>query len=80
MSIVARARAFVESLYATARRTASPQRRCPACQSTWVHRHGSYARHPYTLSGRQTVAVQRYRCQRCGATHADAPPVFPTYY
>ncbi|MHB1296852.1 MAG: pyruvate formate lyase family protein, partial [Anaerolineae bacterium] len=46
------------------------QRRCPACQSTWVHRHGSYTRRPYTLSGRQTVAVQRYRCQRCGATYA----------
>jgi transposase-like protein len=74
MSIVARARAFVESLRAIARRTELERRRCPACGSTHVHRHGTYARHPYTLQGRRRIARQRYRCQDCRLTHTPEHP------
>ena len=74
MHIVARARAFVESLRAIARRSEAERRRCRVCRSTHVHRHGTYPRRPYTLEGRQTLAVQRYRCQGCGATHSDEHP------
>jgi len=74
MHIVARARQFVESLRALLHRSEVERRRCPVCGSSRVHRHGFYTRRPYTLHGRRTVAVQRYRCQACGATHADAHP------
>lgn len=78
MAIVARARAFVESLRAIARRTELERRRCPSCGSTHVHRHGTYLRYPYTLQGRRTVVMQRYRCQDCRLTytpeHPDLPP------
>ena len=74
MHIVARARAFVESVRAIARRTQAERRRCRVCRSSRVHRHGTYRRRPYTLERRQTLAVQRYRCQDCGATHSDEHP------
>ena len=77
MAIVARARAFVESLRASARRTELERRRCPSCGSTHVHRHGTYARHPYTLQGRRTIAMQRYHCQDCRATHTPEHPDLP---
>ena len=74
MHIVARARAFVESLMAIGRRRDVERRRCRTCQSTQVYKHGCYSRHPWTLEGRKVVAVQRYRCQSCGATHSDEHP------
>jgi transposase-like protein len=77
MHIVARARAFVESLMAIGRRRDVERRRCRTCQSTQVYKHGRYTRHPYTLEGRQTIAVQRYCCQSCGATHSDEHPDLP---
>lgn len=74
MHIVGRARAFVESLMAIGRRRDVERRRCRTCRSTQVYKHGSYTRHPWTLEGRQVVAVQRYRCQSCGATQSDEHP------
>jgi len=74
MHIVARARAFVESLRAMGRRTESERRRCRACGSDHVYRHGFYTRYPCDVTGRQAVAVQRYHCQDCGATHSDEDP------
>jgi transposase-like protein len=74
MHMVARARAFVESLRAKRRPSELERRRCPACGSTHSHRHGQYLRKPFTMGGRVTHAVQRYECQACGATHADEHP------
>jgi hypothetical protein len=72
MNIMDRARAFVEWNSAIARQREEDRRRCPVCGSTQVYRHGSYTRHPWTMEGRQTVRVQRYRCQICRATHSEA--------
>ena len=77
MHIVARARAFVQSLLAISRRSALERRRCDACGSTHVHKHGFRRRRPYTLEGRKDLPVQRYRCQTCGATHSDEHPDLP---
>jgi transposase-like protein len=74
MHIVARARAFVQSLRAKHRPPALERRRCPVCGSTHSHRHGQYLRRPITLDGRRDLAVQRYKCQACGATHSDEHP------
>lgn len=74
MHIVARARAFVESLASIGRRREMDRRQCQVCQSRQVYKHGTYTRRPWTLAGRQTVVVQRYRCQSCGATHSDERP------
>jgi len=77
MHIVAQARAFVESLMAMGRRREVERRRCRACGSSQVYKHGRYTRRPWTLEGRQMVAVQRYRCQWCGATQSDQHPDLP---
>lgn len=71
MHIVARARAFVESLRSLARRRDWAWRHCPACGSQHVYRHGSYMRRPWTLKGRITRPVQRYQCQDCLATYSE---------
>jgi hypothetical protein len=71
MDIVARARAFVESLGRLAQGGDREWRRCLACGSRHVNRHGSYTRRPWTLEGRVTRIVQRYECQDCGATHSE---------
>jgi hypothetical protein len=72
MDIVARARAFVESLRRLAQCGDRDWRRCLACGSRHVNRHGSYTRSPWTLEGRITRIVQRYECQDCGATHSES--------
>ncbi len=70
MHIVARALAFVESLRRVAQHREFELRRCPICGSQHVYRHGHYLRHPWTMEGRVTLAVQRYRCQDCRATYS----------
>ena len=77
MDIMARGRAFVESLVAIGRRREVDRRRCRVCESSQVYKHGSYTRHPWELEGRQAVVVQRYRCQSCGATHSDEDADLP---
>lgn len=71
MHIVARARAFVESLRRLAQRRDQDMRHCPSCGGHHVYRHGHYVRHPWTMAGRVTLAVQRYRCQDCRATYSE---------
>ena len=71
MNIVARAQAFVESLLRIKQRREVDQRQCRVCGSRQVYKQGAYTRRPWTLAGRQTVVVQRYQCQSCGATHSD---------
>ena len=75
--IVARALAFVQSLLRLAQRNDLEWRVCPYCQSTHVHRHGTYLRRPFTLEGRLSVAVQRYRCQSCGGSYSQEDPEYP---
>jgi len=70
MDIVARARAFVESLRRLSERRDREWRECPMCGSGHVNRHGSYRRNPWTLEGRVTRLVQRYECQDCKATYS----------
>jgi hypothetical protein len=72
MHIVARARAFVESLRRLAECRDRDWRHCPVCGSEDVHRHGSYTRNPWTFEGRITRSVQRYECQGCGATYSES--------
>ena len=74
MHIVARARAFVESLRAICHRREPERRRCPVCGSNHVHRNGVYRRRPYTLDGRRELPMQRYECQDCKASHSDEHP------
>lgn len=72
MHIVERGRRFLHWLGGLERRTPWEMRQCPHCQSHEPWKHGSYPRHPWTLDGRQTIAVQRYRCRRCGRTFTPA--------
>jgi transposase-like protein len=75
--ILARALTFVQLLMGLAQRREMAWRVCPCCQSTRVHRHGTYTRRPWTLEGRRTVAVPRYRCQSCGASYSQEHPEYP---
>ena len=72
MNIVERGRQFLQWLRGLEQRTPWDERQCPHCQSHETWKHGAYARHPWTLSGRQTVVMQRYRCRRCGRTFTPA--------
>lgn len=71
MSIVQRARAFVQSLRKLAERSAWQWRRCPHCGDSLTRKHGSYTRRPWYLDGRRTVRVQRHLCLRCRHTYAE---------
>jgi transposase-like protein len=71
MNIIARGRAFVDRLRELASRSAWDWRRCPRCGDTLTCKWGGYARHPWTLAGRQTVWVQRHRCERCRGTYSE---------
>lgn len=67
MTIIERGRAFLHALRDLAGRTAWDWRRCPYCGDTLTSKWGGYARHPWTLVGRQVVRVQRHRCEPCSA-------------
>ena len=71
MNIIERGKAFVEALRALASRTAWEWRRCPYCGDTLTCKWGRYPRRPWTLSGRQAVAVQRHRCRGCRRTYSE---------
>jgi transposase-like protein len=71
MNIVERGRAFLRGLRDLATRTAWEWRRCPHCGKDQTCKHGSYTRQPWFLSGRQTVRVQRHRCQPCRRTYSE---------
>ncbi len=75
MSIVERGRRFLHWLRELEERTAWDERRCPHCQSHETWKHGSYTRQPWTLSGRQVLVMQRYRCRQCQRTFTPAVAV-----
>src|SRR5258708_1962434 len=71
MNIVERGRRFLQTLRDLAGRSAWDWRRCPTCGETLTQKWGTYARHPWFLSGRQTVIMQRHWCTLCRKTYSE---------
>jgi transposase-like protein len=71
MNIIERGQAFVQGLRDLAERRAWEWRRCPRCGDTLTRKHGGYWRHPWFLSGRQAVRIQRHWCHRCRRTYSE---------
>ncbi len=71
MTISERGRAFRQWLRGLATRTPWDGRRCPRCGQTDTWRHGTSARHPWTVAGRPPVAVQRQWCVPCRRTDSE---------
>jgi transposase-like protein len=71
MNIIERGRAFLQSLRELAGRTAWDWKQCPQCGSTLTIKNGSYRRHPWFLSGRETVRVQRHLCHACTKSYSE---------
>jgi transposase-like protein len=74
MNIVERGRHFLQSLHDVAGRSAWDWRRCPICGETLTQKWGVYRRHPWLLSGRQTVVVQRHFCTLCRKSYSEQSP------
>lgn len=77
MNIVQRARAFVQSRRELLQGKGRDWRQCPYCGSTDTHGHGSYQRHPYRLTGRESVTIARHRCLTCGRTYSEEKADLP---
>lgn len=75
MNIIERARAFRDGLRRLSGRTAWDWRCCPRCGQTTTWRHGTYTRHPWTLSGRQAIPVQRHWCWACRSSYSERSPL-----
>lgn len=71
MNIIERGRAFLQALHDLASRSSWDWRRCPSCGDTLTCKWGSYTRRPWFLAGRQTVRVQRHRCEACRRTYSE---------
>jgi transposase-like protein len=69
MNIIERGRQFCQRVRGLSEQTEWEQRRCPHCGESGSSRWGSYQRQPWTLTGRPTVSVQRYRCGTCRRTY-----------
>lgn len=67
MNIIQRAESFVQSLLNLSKRIAWDWRHCPRCGDTDTIRYGTYTSRPWFLNGRQTVVIQRHKCNRCSA-------------
>jgi transposase-like protein len=74
MNIVDRARAFVHSLEALAKKTAWDWRECPKCGKDETIKHGTYTVHPWFLDGRREVVIQRHYCRACRKTYSESSP------
>lgn len=72
MNIIERGKAFVQSLYELANRSAWEWRRCPHCGQSLTCKWGTYIRRPWFFEGRQEVEVQRHRCGRCRRTYSES--------
>ena len=72
MNIIARGMAFLQSLGEVVSRSVWDWRRCPRCGDTLTRKNGGYVRHPWCLSGRQEVRVQRHWCCRCHKTYSES--------
>lgn len=66
MNILRQAWEFVQRQRAT-----RDWRRCPHCGGMHTQRHGSYERHPWRLTGRQTVQIPRHYCLACKRTYSE---------
>lgn len=80
MNIIQRAQSIVQSLRELGKRTMWDWRHCPRCGGTDTIRYGTYERHPWSLSGRQTVVVQRHLCKSCSVvgkmcTYSEESPL-----
>ena len=71
MNIIERGRAFLQSLWELAGRSAWDWKRCPQCGSTLTIKNGSYQRHPWFLGRRETMRVQRHLCHACGRSYSE---------
>ena len=60
MNIIERGCRFVQDLRALAQRSVWDWRHCPMWGSSWTIKNGGYWRRPWTLSGRQSVRIQRH--------------------
>lgn len=65
MNIIDKAKAFVHSLEALAKKTAWDWRACPRCGQDDTIKYGTYTVHPWFLDGRRTVVIQRHKCNVC---------------
>ena len=74
MNIIDRAKSFVHSLEALARKTAWDWRECPRCGKDDTIKHGTYTVHPWFLDGRREVVIQRHYCRDCRRTYSEASP------
>ena len=75
MTIIERGQALLDHSRGLAQRTTWDWQRCPHCGGTHTQCWGTYDRHPWTLSGRQTVAVQRHWCLPCHRTYSEENPL-----
>lgn len=71
MNIIQRGHAFLQSLRELAARRAWDWRRCPRCGDTLTRKHGTYPRHPWFLTGRQELRIQRHWCYRCAGSYSE---------
>ena len=71
MNIIQRGQAFLQSLRELAARRAWDWRRCPRCGDTLTRKHGTYPRHPWFLTGRQELRIQRHWCYRCAGSYSE---------
>lgn len=71
MNIIDRARTFAQWLWELAGRTAWDWKRCPRCGSMVTVKWGFYKRHPWFLTGRRVVRVQRHMCYGCRGTYSE---------
>ena len=71
MNIIERGRAFLQSLWELADRSAWEWKRCPRCGSTLTIKNGGYQRHPWFLKHRETVRIQRHFCHACNRSYSE---------
>lgn len=76
MNIVDRAKAFVHSLEALAKRTAWDWRACPKCGQDDTIKYGTYTTHPWFLDGRREVVIQRHKCNVCSGSAVGGGKTF----
>ena len=74
MNIIEKAKAFVHSLEALAKKTAWEWRECPRCGNDDTIRYGTYRVHPWFLDGRREVVIQRHYCRSCRKTYSEQSP------
>lgn len=71
MKIITRGLVFLQYLMSLSQRRAWDWRRCPQCGSPETCKWGHYIRHPWFLTGRREVLVQRHHCNVCRKTYSE---------